>query len=118
MTNWKVEVAFALGRQNVSPNAWPLIVRAANALQRLHEAECSIVPEAWTESLRKRAQAACKRLREWSKASGSKLTLEVQTDPRGCPLIVNGVRIGGEGFRAEWFERAERVAYAERDAVR
>lgn len=122
--SWKVETAYRLGRQSISLNALPFIVRAANALQRANEADCSICPEAWQKSLRKRADGATQRLRTWLEANGTVATVETQGDPRGAALSLTlddtkaTIIVPGDGFSAAWFERAERAAYAERGAVK
>lgn len=110
--NWRIEAAFALGRAGVPVGAWPKIVSAANARQRSNEADCAIAPPAWVEAFGKRADAAERRLRAWLEGARVNVSIETQTDPRGAPLTVAGVRIDGDGFPAEWFTRAERAAYA------
>ena len=112
--SWKVESAFALGRAGVPVGAWQKIVSAANARQRSNEAACSICPPEWTTALEKRADAAEARLRAYLPA----FEVETRTDPRGCPVAVAGVPVAGDGFPADWYQRAERAAYAERETIK
>jgi len=116
--NHRIETAWELGRAGVKLDSMDYAFRAANALQRSNEADCSICPEAWTKELSKRSTAAVRRLVESGQRHGEPLKVEIQEDPRGWPLKVNGVSIKGKGFTSAWFERAERAAYAERSCAK
>lgn len=103
-----VDLTAQLARLGLGVDQIRRVFRAANAMQRSSEAECSCPLDEERDRLQRRADAAVGRIG----ALPAGITLETQGDPRGCPISFvhrteryeSRVSIPGDGYPSRVFD--------------